>query len=188
MLTHFYIAQTLPDEEPSQQIVRVCPDFWESTGWRDWVNVDWGEGHPIPCHLLAILDLRHLPALVSLELDGSVVTGPGLYLVGESIRQSLYDTPNDKDKEYKNFLCHQSSRLCRWAQKDVTVEHVSRTVKTVMTKLCIFPIESVESPCIAAQDSTDHLPHGYIFLEPRHTWPQHFLANAKEYNKKKTAS
>jgi len=40
--------------------------------------------------------------------------------------------------------------------------------------LAMFPVESIVSTCSGIEDSRNPIPHSYIFIPARNTWPQRF--------------
>ena len=56
---------------------------WTGGVWRDWVEVDWGDGGYLPCKIWGFADLRGLPANSGISFASLSNIYPSVYAIVE---------------------------------------------------------------------------------------------------------
>ena len=152
-------------------IYRGDPCYDINEPWYDWSYVNWGGSQNLlPCKMLIFLDLTQ-SFLRKFEVGTSIVAKPGIYALGYSINEQSLNSVLG------------ISRLVRNGDLNMKNGH---------PELCMFSVESIVEPCVAAPCNPEDHPIdavSWLFLRPREQWYSNLLAlfidNEKEEKESK---
>lgn len=169
------------NEENKKNIFRADPFYDKAGPWYDWANVDWGKDHGIiPAKLLIFMDIS-TSFISTFQIGDCYVTESGYYALGYSFLDS------------KLIGGHRVNSLVFWGTLLPSIGEIPHDISMLTEmpfpehKLCIFPVDSIESTCIAVP----YYPHQsiiissqWLILIPRNKWYQKFLDKLNNFNKK----
>ena len=170
------------DKNLSEKNIFRADPFYDKAGpWYDWANVDWGEPYKIvPAKLLIFLDLSN-NFISTFKIGDCYVTEKGYY----ALAYSFLNAPV--------IGGHATSTLVLWATLIPSNGEIIDTkdlseIPFEEHKLCIFPVDSIESTCIAVP----FYPHQsliaasqWLILLSRGLWYQKFLDKLNAFKTKK---
>jgi len=134
---------------------------------HDWVVIV-HEGQRMLCHILCFVNVTTV--IMPLHFDIGVVNIPGIYAICHYVNQDVFS--NDKPGEilygngnFLNFRVDQNCDLIHgWAKhtSSISGDHIPQ--HKPKPTLAMFNVDTIVSTCVGIEDSTNDIPHSYIFL------------------------
>ena len=165
------------NSDDEKNIFRADPFYNETGPWYDWAYVDWDEDEPTPAKLLIFIDLTEI-FIKWFKVGDCYVTEKGHY----AIAYSFQDNPKTAG--------HLTSSLVLWGTLIPSVGVIDNNklnnIPYKEHKLCILPVDSIESTCIAMP----FIPHQsiiiasqWLILIERKKWYKKFIEKLNDYKR-----
>jgi len=144
---------------------------------RDWVVVNVNDTQVL-CHVLCFVCIENVRT--NKIFATGTVDRDGLYAICHYVNQNVFSDiqPSDDTYGHGNFVSYRVDENCDlirgWPKftEEISSGRIPRRKPT--PTLAMFPVESIVSTCLGIEDSRNPIPHSYIFIPARNTWPQRF--------------
>ena len=113
-------------------IFRGDPNYCSKFPWYDWANVKWNVKETVPAKINIFMDLSNT-FIDSFQVGTSCIEYPGYYAVSYTCESSA------------KTMSHPTSLLIEYNELIVNKEGNFK----YLPELCMFNIDSIDSPCIA---------------------------------------
>ena len=169
-------------------LFRTCSNFRRTGNWFDWALADWGGNEDkIPTHLLAFVDLKHLPEDFNLDISGYTINGPGIHAV---VERFVAAAPEE--------WTWPSSLIDLDIVTNMLLHGTILTGDTGLSQLFLIDMESIVDVCAVVPNLQPNLNQpivgqpqskrtknykplgGWFMIRPRSIWGQDFLDFIKE--------
>jgi Plavaka transposase len=138
---------------------------WKKDVWYDWANVKWDDNEEIPAQLLVFIDLSK-NFLKKFKIGQCYIDEAGCYAIGRSFQSS------------DDFIQgHQQSKFYDYGKLVISDQ-------TNKPELCMFPVDSITSCCIAVPYScNDNLSNAeeWLILKAKSEWYSVFVTIIREH-------
>jgi len=182
-------------------IFRANPSYGKANlAWHDWADINWCEpgetqnpNDIIPARLVIYLVLDDFSSDTAIEFDYFGISGPGTYVIVQSLIESIYsENPDVKRKtnnlytgaEIKNYLSHPVCSVVYWSMlepDEYTYKNTSVCHPDV-PKLRVVPVDTMVSPRIVVPydiANTDFenvsVSSSWLIIEPVKKWGSLFV-------------
>jgi len=158
-----------------EEIIKIHGD--PTINHHDWVIVSHG-GKQYLCHVVCFVDVSEVKREAKYQVGK--LDKPGLYRICHYVNQDVFTNAAPKDSMYGdgNYTSYRTDEKCLlirgWAKFTEQINGPRILHNMLVPSLAMFPVECIISTCTGIEDCQNPIPHSYIFLSPRHEWPQLF--------------
>ena len=163
------ILPIFTEHHRDKQIFRGSPNYRDGRYWYDWVGVNYGEAEPTPCQIWCFVDLRAIPAGVTVQIDG-VSVEKGVFAVVESAEY----VPKITDPAHPDF--GMISSLVSPCTKQAKVWEDETQGKIGTRAFFLADVEAFVEPLTVYPDIGANHKARYLVVKPKNQWADDFQA------------